>query len=150
MGVSRWAHALRLVAFLLTIFDFLAFIVKFAATPQVDVMNLADAKIEKYYDVQDKHHHKQVVINGICHPFEYMVGFEEFSLANVKGINRELHRNRDVTMAAVMKRGADLEYACKHFKKDRDIVIAAVRNDPEALQYAHKDLRKDKHVLQAS
>ena len=60
---------------------------------------------------------------------------------------RDVQNSRSLVLAAVKRRGADLEFARDEFKADRGIVTAAVENDGRALVHASDALKDDAAVV---
>merc|ERR1712187_455819 len=123
-AVSRWAHALRLVAFLLFIFDTIAFIAKICAEADLDmVKHLPSARLVREYgelnaygERRCKYHSEREVRIGQSHRrgdelFMYigeLVAHQEFRLEYCPD---EFKWDKDVVMTAVTKRGSDLRHA---------------------------------------
>ena len=60
------------------------------------------------------------------------------------------HSDREDVLAAVRRKGYELEYASAELRADREVVLAAVQSDPDALQYASTELQRDGAVLKAA
>ena len=59
----------------------------------------------------------------------------------------ELHKNRDLMLAAVRINGKHLMFATPKHKADREIVLAAIRQDGVVLEWAAPELRADRTVV---
>ena len=104
----------------------------------------SDAQIRKmknYYDVMQNARESGYLLNDIR---EGMYGLQP----DLKQV--EFTDDDAVVLAAVKKRGGELEYASQRLRGDRRIVLTAVKNDPTALKYASPQLKNDREFVLAA
>mmetsp|Transcript_66602 Transcript_66602/g.147527 ORF Transcript_66602/g.147527 Transcript_66602/m.147527 type:complete len:300 (-) Transcript_66602:115-1014(-) len=79
-----------------------------------------------------------------------VLGDVESGWVELRDLNEDLRRNREVVIAAVRASGCALQHAPEELQDDREVVLAAVRTNGSALRHASEALKRDKEIVLAA
>ena len=61
--------------------------------------------------------------------------------------SESLRSDKEVVLAAVIKNGRELEFACEELQNDKEVVLAAIENNTSAIEFARNNYRNDRDFL---